>query len=989
MSRSFQLGFSGGEMSLGMYGLISDAEFRRGLERSQNLIVLPQGGLRRRGGTKISKAVKDSTKKTRVVRFRFADDQAYALELGTNYLRIHLGGAPLQAQPRTYVVSQAVTFDSSNPNNWATWDGEHQLVDDDPIQFTTTGSLPTATGGNITAGVTYYAAVVNSTQTRLRRTPGGATIDLLTNGSNCTGHFAYSIGDVVERRGNILSVAGNVLTSRDVTGFSPGDRVRFTVSGGTIVGGLDTVTDYFVMTAGLTTKDFQVSTTGAAGPAVVLSGLGSGTTTWHFGTHATPPNYYSLSNTLNQLPPGIGDKWYAMPLDGTFEAPLPTALTETDLFKLTYTQSNDVLTLAHRTMPSVEVRRFSNAKWQVQSVFFSPSLTAPTGLAVAVNRGISQDLQIGLTGGAGSDLKFTTDSPHGFAQGLSTVVLIDGTNGPSTYLPKTFYRVGKLAPTVDGDPLFDFTLCKILGGANLKDGTDTSGAYTARTLACIEVDPNADLSNRYVVTAVTADGLESLPSSPVTAVNNTDVQGATNTLTWNAVTGASRYYLYREEDGLFGFLGTVDATATLQFVDDGSFAPDLSRTVPSLDQSLNGLEHPGAVGYFQGRRWFAATLNQPHDAWGMRSGTENDLNYHIPLVDSDRIYFRLRLREFAEIRHIVPTQHLLLLTASGEVRVTPRNSDVLTPTNIDTRTQSYIGTSYVSPLVHGAWVVFAADQGGRIWATSYDFAGDTFRPVELSVRAAHQFDGNTILDSAFARAPNPTLLFVSSSGRLLGCTFLPEQAVRGWFYFDTAGTIESVCTVPEGGEDRIYMVVRRGSTRYIERMESQADAARSTGVFLDAAVVAGAGTVVAVPHPNGTVLDALVDGKVVKSLTVAGGTVTLPTAAVTTAIVGLRYTSHAVTLPLALSMEAFAQGRQLNVNRVTPRLRNTGSCRFGPAEDKLVPVFTDDGVALVSGFKSQIAIGAWANAGQVHFVQDDPLPLEITSLTVEVAIGGE
>ncbi len=980
-SRSFQLGFSGGEMSPGMFGLISDAEFRRGVETARNMIVLPQGGLRRRGGTRISHAVKDSTKRTRLVRFRFSDDQACAVEVGHTYFRLHAGGTPILAVTRAYVVSQTVTFAADDKVTWAA--GEHTLQEDDPVQFTTTGTLATAIGGNIVAGTTYYANIFSATIIKLKRTPGGGIIDLTDNAPSGThtGHFSYTVGDTVERRGTVSAVdAGTeTMTSPAPHGFVATDRVRFTVTGGTIVGGLDDVTDYFVIAGGLTAVDFRVSLT-SGGAAVNLTGIGTGVTTWHNSTHASAANFYCVLSNIAQLPP-LFTYWYGMPLDGLLE--IPTPFIESELFKITFTQSNDVMTFAHRAHGSFELRRLSATKWATQFVVLANTIPAPTGVVVTAVRGVTQDLQI-ASGGAGTDLVFTTDSPHGYAEGLTTVQLIDGGSGPSTYLPKVFYRVSDTS----ADPRFKFKLCKILTGANLKDTTDTSGAYTPRGLASVEVDPNTDLSNRYVVTSVTPEGRESLPSSAVTATNNLDAQGSTNTITWAAVTGARRYYIYREESSLFGYIGQVDSDNPLSFVDDG-IDPDMSRSVPFFDQSLNALEHPGAVGYFQGRRWFAATLNQPQDVWGTRSGTESDLSYHLPLVDSDRIYFRVALREFAEVRHIVPTQHLLLLTSSGELRITPRNSDVLTPTGIDVRPQSYIGSSYVTPQVQGAFVAFAAERGGRVWVTSFDLAGDTFIPADLSVRAAHLFDGFQVVDSALARAPSPTLLYTSSVGKLLGCTFLPEQNVRGWYQFDTAGTIESVAAVPEGDEDRLYLLVQRGSTRYVERMEPQADATRSLGMFLDAAVTAGAGTVVAVPHPNGTSLDALVDGKVFKGLIVAAGNVTLPVAAVTTAHVGLRYTSQVITLPLALSLEAFAQGRQLNVNRPTLRVRASGSCKVGPADATVVPLFQDDGATLVSGFRSNIVNPAWANLGQVHILQDDPLPLEVTSMTVEVAIGGE
>lgn len=68
---------------------------------------------------------------------------------------------------------------------------------------------------------------------------------------------------------------------------------------------------------------------------------------------------------------------------------------------------------------------------------------------------------------------------------------------------------------------------------------------------------------RYKVTAVGADGVESLasPECEVTARFPTDwVQGDYVEVTWESVPGAAYYNIYRESAGYYGFVGTIDAT---------------------------------------------------------------------------------------------------------------------------------------------------------------------------------------------------------------------------------------------------------------------------------------------------------------------------------------------------------------------------------------------------------------------------------------------
>lgn len=80
-----------------------------------------------------------------------------------------------------------------------------------------------------------------------------------------------------------------------------------------------------------------------------------------------------------------------------------------------------------------------------------------------------------------------------------------------------------------------------------------------------EYTKNETSTLSYVVTAVDADGVESVasPVGEVTARYPSDwVQGDYVTLTWPAVAGAVEYNVYRESAGYFGFIGVASADET-------------------------------------------------------------------------------------------------------------------------------------------------------------------------------------------------------------------------------------------------------------------------------------------------------------------------------------------------------------------------------------------------------------------------------------------
>jgi hypothetical protein len=108
---------------------------------------------------------------------------------------------------------------------------------------------------------------------------------------------------------------------------------------------------------------------------------------------------------------------------------------------------------------------------------------------------------------------------------------------------------------------------------------------------------------------------------------------------------------------------------------------------------------------------------------------------------------------------------------------------------------------------------------------------------DLSLRAAHLFDNYDITDMAYSKAPQPLIWFVSSSGYLIGLTYVPDQQIGAWHWHDTDGVFESCAVVAEGKEDVLYVVVKRvinGSTkRYVERMNTRQFANLEDAFFVD------------------------------------------------------------------------------------------------------------------------------------------------------------
>lgn len=510
----------------------------------------------------------------------------------------------------------------------------------------------------------------------------------------------------------------------------------------------------------------------------------------------------------------------------------------------------------------------------------------------------------------------------------------------------------------------------------------------------------------YVVTQIRdSDGSESMASGAATVDNNLYVTGNLNTVNWAATAGVREYLVYKALGGMFGFIGR---TAGLSLVDD-NIAPDMSRTPPLYDDTLAN-NWPAAVSYFEQRKVFAGSTARPQNVWMTKVGTENQMNYSLPVRDDDRISFRVAARDVNAIRHIVPLNNLLLLTSSAEWRVTSVNSDAITPTTVSVKPQSYVGASNVQPLVVNNSIVFAAARGGHIHELGYNWQAQGYVTGDLSLRNASAFDVVVVRDMAYMKAPYPVVWAVLGNGRLMGLTYVPEQQIGAWHTHTTAGgSFESVCVVSEFDlVDTPYVVVKRtlgGVTRRcIERMNwrivgnENVDAAQ--GYFVDCGVSLGlpepASLVGGLDHLNGETVSILADGAVLAPQVVVDGQVVLDKPA-SVVHAGLPIDAYLRTLPVVVPAgdAAFGQGRMKNVNKVWLRVHRSSGIKAGPRRDALMEfkqrTAEPYGAApkLVSREIEIPLLGEWEQGGgQIYVVQDQPLPLMVLNLTAEVALGG-
>lgn len=973
--RHIQRSFGGGEVSPDMYGRSDDAKYISGLSTCLNFITRPQGPAENRPGLRFVRAVKDSTRKVRLLPFTFSTTQTMVLEFGHEYIRFHTQAATmLPGTPDAYHASATATLTLATTTKASTikvdmpytatvtmtiadqcvvgWNN-HGLLDNDQIRLTTTGALPTG----LTAGVLYYVRYPAASTFYLSDTKDGSY--LATSGTQSGTHTGTKT----------TPVAGTITWEKHA--LPTGTPVKFTTTG-TLPTGLTAGTTYYVVD--VTPDTFRVAAT-VGGTAIATTGAQVGT---HTCTATLPaPVQVGLTahglaagtavalTTTGALPTGLvaGATYYvSAPTDDAFklaDAPNGTELTASGTQSGTHTlhrayQVGDQVAYSSRhyycTAASQGHLPTDTAYWSIQptDVYEIPTAYQEADLA---------DLH-------------TVQS--------NDVLTIVHPN----YHPQELRRLGA-SDWALVDTVFGATLEPPAGVAvGVRDCTETR--YT----------------NIYCVTATVDDANhESAASAEVEVKSNLFETGCTNVIQWQAITGATGYRVYKQSGGMFGLIGST--TTELRIVDD-NITPDLSVTPPRYDDTLAGsaTDYPGAVSYFEQRRVFAGTTAKPQNIWMTKSGTESDMSYALPVRDDDRVAFRVAAREANTIRHVVPLTQLLLLTSGGEWRVSSGSTDVLTPTSINVRPQSYIGASNVQPCIVNNACIYGAARGGHVHELTYNWQADGFITGDLSLRAAHLFDGYQITDMAFAKAPQPIVWCVSSSGQLYGLTYLPDQQIGGWHRHATDGVFEACCVVAEGESDALYVVVRRiidGETmRYIERLDPRRDDDLAEAYFVDCGLTyqgVPADTISGLGHLEGKTVSILADGAPHPPRTVQGGAINLDIEA-STVHVGLPYRATLATLPLALEVDgAMGQGRPKAITKAWVRVATSSGVFVGPSLTRLTEAklrTTEPyGVppSLATGEIELVLTPDWSRDGTIVVSTDYPLPLTVVSLAADVIIG--
>lgn len=499
--------------------------------------------------------------------------------------------------------------------------------------------------------------------------------------------------------------------------------------------------------------------------------------------------------------------------------PNPDILYEPEeLFDLQYSQNGSTLTLCHQSHIIVEIIATALTTWTLATADLRPEI--PVG----------PDDVLGTRGGPGTETfrYIVTAVSEDFEESVANTkegnrAITGGTATNPAVLTvasaNVFFKVGDLV-----------TINKAFYASGVIDGDFVISAVGAAT---VTIPFNATGFGAYT-------GPGEIYHAAIT-VHNADppTVAAPIVLTWTAVPGAREYNIYKEKQGIYGFHGSTTNTTYEDEGGDGDLQESPPENRIDLHRFGDATTYPGVVGTIQQRRAFARTSAALQTFWASKTAFPNNFTVHFPIVDDDSVKARLA-GEGNEIRHILDLGSIVLLTKGGEWVMQGDTSGILTPSQINPKQVGYNGSSEIRPVIVNNNALYIQARGNIIRDLAFDFSVDGYKGNDLTIFSDHLFKNYTIVDWAYQQVPDSIVWAVRSDGTLLALTYIREQDILAWHRHDLAGGfVESVCTIPEGEEDALYLLVRRtinGATkRYIERLNTRVIDDVVDSVFMDCA----------------------------------------------------------------------------------------------------------------------------------------------------------
>jgi hypothetical protein len=943
--------FNSGEMSPLLQARSDTAKHSSGCKRLENFIPRVSGALVRRPGMVYLTPARDETKKVIVVGLNFSATDRAVLEIGHLYFRV-LDGSTGEALS----LSSSVTFYAPDVDAYVTYSGlpnTHRVtpwVEDDihQLQFCQVNDL------------IYVVHPDSPPQLITRHMPNSWTISEIP--------YDYPMLADENITNTTLSLSGTTLTA---------SRALFTA---------DDIGSYYELSHRRATQSVECTIdaespsteTKAVTFAVVNEKLQANIT-----AHGFPQDSKVTFKTTDLLPAGIvaGKTYYVLAglTANTFFFSETEAGAAVKIFRnaVTFSNTNETAIVASHDYEEGQAVVFTTsgtlpAPLVAGTTYYAKSVTATTFQLAATSGGAT----INITGTSSSTMEVTKlqigthtatrKLPYPLATPADATV---ATPGLKVYGSVTIFTFGAWAGTVS---------LKKTSGEVIQSWVGNGDRNLAVT---VEQSPEDELCLEVVAHKIA-------PS--------------TESETWGR---DPRFVLEAADARISGLVRVTGVSSDTEATVDVVNAPLNSTPTKIWAESAwcKKRGYPRAVCLHKQRLFFGGTIYDPQTIWASVIGDFH--NFRRSTLDDGALALQIATSENNVIQWLSPNAGGIIAGTSGDEWTITADGGIATATNYQIKRQSNYGSEYRQALPVNEVALFMQRGGRKLREYVFAFERDGYVAPDLTLLADHITRGG-IKSMALMQQPDTIVWFARNDGLLVGMTYERDQQVVAWHRHPTQGLVESVTTIygANGGSDELWLVVKRGSRRLIERLDpltiiENESATVSTALkYLDSCVHKYTGSafssVTGLDHLNGSVVDVLADGRTHATRTVASGSVTLSgsTLAVT---VGLAYTSLVHVNSFEVPMQSGpSKSRKWKANRATLHFWQSREAEISgnatdanPSWEILDFRSTNDteGFALpvVSGLNECALIARYDEQPEMAIRQNKPLPLNVLGLVVK------
>lgn len=414
---------------------------------------------------------------------------------------------------------------------------------------------------------------------------------------------------------------------------------------------------------------------------------------------------------------------------------------------------------------------------------------------------------------------------------------------------------------------------------------------------------------------------------------------------------------------------------------------------------------PSAVEIFEGRLWFGSA-----DKLAGSASDDFVTFYEEDPVDSSPIVRSVAAGPVNKVQWLVGLARLIAGTSGAESSARSSSFDEpMTPTNFSIKDASNIGSSDVQAVKVDRGGIFINRAGTAAYLLNFTVEAQDYTSTEAT-RYNPSILAAGVKVMAVQRQPDTRIWFVLNDGTAAALTYEPSEDVLSWSTFDTDGTIEDVCVLPNTSGDDIYFVVARTingvSKRYRELLAYEQNAMGGAANYMADAykivTLAASATVTGLSHleAKGVVVwqgsSPLLDANGEPQLfTVASGQITLPASYTGTVIVGLPYEGRFKSTKLAYAAQTGTAVTQRKIiNRVAPLLykAHNRAVLFGDNFTRMDPLpriyrGVDQGLnTLLDDYDSDgfTLPGTWSTDSRLCMKFRAPLPATVLGVVLEM-----